>query len=816
MSWAPQGSGWAGAPGGQDELAARLGQLALRAGAGSDPSHMVSAGTHPPALASEHLLSQARHNHFYQGSGLQALPVQGGVHLSNMKQARLPLSVRGGANSVPVVNAGLLHAAHLGGGRVGTGLPLGVDRHSRAAAQGINLPGSQQHSQAALLALQSQLAAQLQQQGYTGTIAAVPSMVQQPPLMYGQMPTAAAANQANMIAAAAATAAAQVTSMRTAAGLAARTSVGTGQVKRQMLDADLPGVGQRIAWNANGLSQGSFQAPSSAQNALQGSLVSQLALGGAAGLQLQQLAQGAGLGHGVGPALNNGRAELGLGTLGQLGVGVWGQGITSQAGVTAVENLQTAGLHAPSIMATAPMLPILGEDLAKPTMHQSQGGLTGLAPGGLRLLHSAPTALQSAASLDSSSVKSCDTGVTVGSTAGGSPKLLSDLHAQKVKAADGAATSAAMGALDVSTLTQAQVNALMNAQTEEIRLLAAQLGFLGRPSAVSTAVSSGPAAGVPVSGVAQSGSGGGAHRERDVSTLKTLGQMLARTGNTVESAVQTGLLGGCNAEDVKVVWEAYAVELAGIKPAASLGSAWRVELPKGRHLGTSVLSASNLVAQPATRENVGGVIGDKRNTLSQVGDAAVPPQSSVVAGAANTSAGTPATCELDGPPLATQPEEEEGEPNWDEVFETGENMVPSQVISAVNDGTVDLTTAGLKMPSEGAFNAFSYGFFGETGDSCGELLEDDLEALEKQESGDVVDADDGEQNPTVWETLAGEGEELHSEPVKESQGVDTEDENKQGLGKTKGDGSCVQAGGDTALADVVSSMSASLVQAKPM
>lgn len=431
------------------------------------------------------------------------------------------------------------------------------------------------------------------------------------------------------------------------------------------------------------------------------------------------------------------------------------------------------------------------------------------------MLQSAPTALQSAASLDSSSVKSCDTGVTMGSTAGGSPKFMPDLHAQKLKTADVTATSAPMAALDVSTLTQAQVNALMNAQTEEIRLLAAQFGLLGRPSAGSAAVSSSPAVGVPASGVAQSGSGGGAHRERDMSTLKTLGQMLARTGNTVESAVQTGLLGGCNAEDVKVVWEAYAVELAGIKPATNLGSVWRVELPKVRHLGTSVLSTSNLVAQPAASENVGGVIGDKRNTPSQVGDPTVPPQSPVVAGAANTSAGMPAIVVSDGPPLAAQEEDEEAEPNWDEVFETEERMVPSQVISAVNDGTVDLTTAGLKIPSEGAFNAFSYGFFGETGDSCGELLEDNFEALEKQESGDVVDAGDGEQNPTVWETLAGEGDELHSEPV-ESLSVDTEDESKQGLRMAKDDGSCYQAYGDAALADVVSSMTAGSVQPESM
>lgn len=58
---------------------------------------------------------------------------------------------------------------------------------------------------------------------------------------------------------------------------------------------------------------------------------------------------------------------------------------------------------------------------------------------------------------------------------------------------------------------------------------------------------------------------GATQKERDLNTLRTLGQMLAKTGNTVESAVQTGLLGGCNAEDVKVVWEAYVEEIESLK-----------------------------------------------------------------------------------------------------------------------------------------------------------------------------------------------------------------------------------------------------------
>lgn len=67
-----------------------------------------------------------------------------------------------------------------------------------------------------------------------------------------------------------------------------------------------------------------------------------------------------------------------------------------------------------------------------------------------------------------------------------------------------------------------------------------------------------PALGLPFPSVQLSQ--GGVHKERDVGTLKTIGQMLARTKNTVESAVQTGLLGGCNAEDVQIVYDAFTAE----------------------------------------------------------------------------------------------------------------------------------------------------------------------------------------------------------------------------------------------------------------
>jgi len=781
MSWAPQGNGWTGAPAAQDELALRLGQLALRAGAGSDPSHLVSMGMHPPALASEHLLSQARQRQLYQGPRVHGLPVQPGVNMPNMKPARLPLGVRGAPTFVPVLNAGLMHAAQLGAGRAGSstaGPVLGTDRYKGNAAQGIGSQSSQQHHQAALLALvQNQLAAaHMQQQGYAGTIPAVPSVVQQAPI-YGHNRATAAANQANMIAAATATAAAQVASMQNAATLAARTSVGTSHAKQQMLGADLSGMGQQH-WGANGLSQGVAHGTGGLQNGLQGSWGSQLSLAGSNGVQLQQLAPGMGLGHRVGSALNNSVAELRLGNLGHLGV--LGQGITSQACPMTDGSLQTAGLYAPSIMASAPILPILGEDLAKPNVQHNQGVLPGIAPGALRLMQSAPSALQSAASLDSSSVKSCETGMTVGSTASGSPKLTLASDAQKLKAADSAATSVPMAALDVSTLTQAQVNALVSAraQTEEIQLLAAQFGLLGRPAGGSSAVSGGTAVGVATSSAAATAVGGGPHRERDMSTLKTLGQMLARTGNTVESAVQTGLLGGCNAEDVKVVWEAYAAELVGMKQAASLGSAWSRELPKGRHLGTSVLPTSNLVEQPTASENLGGVIGDKREAPSQVADQSVALQSSAAAG--STTVVTPSLSSAPSDTVNQTAQEEEEEPNWDEVFENEEKLVPSHVISAVNDSAADILAAGLKVPSEGAFNAFSYGFFGGAGDCGGELLEDSLEDLQKPTGGDS-DFDSGKQNPAVWETLAQEGEELHSELVDDSLTVDAEKERKHGL-----------------------------------
>lgn len=299
------------------------------------------------------------------------------------------------------------------------------------------------------------------------------------------------------------------------------------------------------------------------------------------------------------------------------------------------------------------------------------------------------------------------------------------------------------------------------------------------------------------------------HCERDISTLKTLGQMLAKTGNTVESAVQTGLLGGCNAEDVKVVWDAFAVELAGMKQVPSLGTVLGSELPKGRHLGTSVVpkASENLMTLglpnpcinlgPADGGKAGGVIGDKREATTQgSGSAAVanlpvpigpPAEMSPAQGGVPACAGR----SIDD----NKTDEEEDEPNWDEVFENEEELVPSHVISAVNDEDLGHMSTEVRAQLEGVFDAFSYGFFGAPGEETygGELLEDeDQEALEKRDGAEFSADSDGERKLVGWEQMGRDV--LPNEPEKELPNVGAEHGNMEGTRTAVSDEPCCVEG----------------------
>lgn len=834
MAWAPQGGGWGGAPSAQDELALRVRQqLALRGMTGSDSAQLAPPAALPPGLASDQLLAQNRQPYIgLQGSGLSGIPFQGGVNLGSVKPARLPLGAKGTPALGPGVclnvgSPGLAHTAQPGLGRIGfstAGLPLGADGLSGTSVHSFGAQ-SAQSNQAALLALmQSQLTGQMHQ--HTGTIPAVPSVLQPTATLQGHVQSAGA-NQANLIAAAAATAAAQVANMRNAAALAARTTVDMNIPKRQAITSNFQGIGvpgQRLARSTGVLPHAGVQMPGvGLQNGLQSTLGAQLSLAGA-GLQLQ-LARNASLGAGAatGPVLNNGRTELGLGSavnFGNTGLGVLGQGITSQAGAVGSGGLQTAGLglQPQSLVATAPMLPILGEDLARPNVQNH--GVGNISSATLASVPPSALAIQSATSLDSSSVKSSDTVMTVASSAG-SPQNTpaSEAQAVKVKTTDGPTTSAPMGALDVSTLTQSQVSALLNAQTDSnIRQLAAQFsGLLGQTTNNTVSVSGGPVVGVPASGVTSSGNGRPAvHCERDMSTLKTLGQMLARTGNTVESAVQTGLLGGCNAEDVKVVWDAFAVELAGMKQVSNLGTVLGTELPKGRHLGTSVVpkASENLMTLglPNTSLNSNpadsgkqGVIGDKRGIpMTTTGSVVLPNMPAPIGPPTDTSLGQ------SGVPVSTnhhiedkRTDEEEEEPNWDEVFENEEELVPSHVISAVNDENLGHLPAEVRAKLEGVYDAFSYGFFGSPGEeNCGgELLESgDEDTLEKGESGDIATDCTSEQK-TVGE------DEMENEPGKEALNVGMEHRHLEELRTTVSGEACCGEGENAVPANCVGSIS---------
>lgn len=568
--------------------------------------------------------------------------------------------------------------------------------------------------------------------------------------------------------------------------------------------------------NYQGALQGNYQG--SFPGGLQGGL-GQLNLG--TGWQAQ-VPRGAGLASAANTALNRTAAELDPGSLGKWGINsaaVLGTGLSSQ-NVTSTGPIISHGFQGLSMMASAPMLPILGEDLAKPnsqtqsqpqvqtsagqpptqvstltasTTHtpienqedptapnliqiQNPSDINGAgtvnisgAPASLKSLQpNASAVLSAAASLDSSSVKSSDTVLTVSSAATGPSKSISTTSSMDVKmgVTDGdpaVSVPNTIGASDVSNRAEPNVSPLLSDQTDDIRLLAAQFGLLGQQGAGSPpGVSNGQAIGLPASSIAQiGGARSGVHRERDFSTLKTLGQMLARTGHTVESAVQTGLLGGCNAEDVKVVSEAYTVELAGMKrqeQVAKLGTVLSLDLSdKGVHLGTSV-------ALPRTSENatelslpivslsptVGvGVVGDKRGM--PLLNSAIP---------------TPIGPSLTPTPIAPPAEEEEDdEPDWDKVFENEEDLIPSHVISAVNEETLDQLLANVGTPAEDAFNAFSYGFFANNSDGD---LDDVLEGIDNGEpEKEEATNDVGNEQNAVLED-ADEKEDIMKQPTKES------------------------------------------------
>jgi len=227
----------------------------------------------------------------------------------------------------------------------------------------------------------------------------------------------------------------------------------------------------------------------------------------------------------------------------------------------------------------------------------------------------------------------------------------------------------------------------------------------------------------PTSTSATSPSSG--NKDRDLTTLKTLGQMLAKTGNTVESAVQNGLLGGCNAEDVKIVWEAYVLEMATLKQYDEANKAFQRQ-------------GAELVARRAK--------SDDADATKMLMEAAKAPPASIPSNLAEAlhTLGVEAPSGPPDPPVHTsngmmQPkskdkEQEGADPErWDGVIENESHYVPHHIINEVNTSQQD----NVDVPKKDAFNAGLYGFFGPDVDGeVGDILIESDKSGEEDEPND--------------------------------------------------------------------------------
>eukprot|EP00210_Caulerpa_lentillifera_P001938 g1861.t1 len=392
------------------------------------------------------------------------------------------------------------------------------------------------------------------------------------------------------------------------------------------------------------------------------------------------------------------------------------------------QGLNLAGFNstglANSELASAPLLPILGTDLAKPSQKVIASNPSSEA------FVSSTTALQTSTSPDTTSAQnpvdnanSISTGMTgVDLSVKNNPSVISPTAKQEEEARK--ALSRASLSSPVSGTTNQQPNLIPQSQ-------GLQQG---------NSPSSNP------------------QKERDLTTLKTLGQMLAKTGNTVESAVQNGLLGGCNAEDVKIVWEAYVMEYASLKQYDSANKAFQkqgAELVAKRAKSDDPVATRLLMeAAKAPTASVPGTLSEALQCLG-MDEYSKPP---------NLSAGkTGATVSAAQQPQVdhkTSAEAGEDEIDWDGIIENEHDYVPHTIIDEVNNKPTAEHPVNAPDPREDEFNAMSYGFFAANGDGNG-LDDMTLEDKEYEDSAleEEVDGQEQTMQEPVEEKSGGELEE---------------------------------------------------------
>lgn len=236
-------------------------------------------------------------------------------------------------------------------------------------------------------------------------------------------------------------------------------------------------------------------------------------------------------------------------------------------------------------------------------------------------------------------------------------------------------------------------------------------------------------------------------KDRDLTTLKTLGQMLAKTGNTVESAVQNGLLGGCNAEDVKIVWEAYILEVASLKEHNAANKDFQ---RKGlglvaRRAKSDDPETTKLLMEALGKASPASVPSTLSEALEYLGmDAYASPPST--------------TLPSQSKPAVKREDPVENDSAWDGVIENEGDFVPHNLIDEVN--TPDLETNEI---SKDAFNAGNYDFFPSVDDGLADCPLEDEEATNAEElentcHGDVTKSEDNNNTadddlPTIESTL---------------------------------------------------------------
>ena len=374
----------------------------------------------------------------------------------------------------------------------------------------------------------------------------------------------------------------------------------------------------------------------------------------------------------------------GLGEGQMLGSGLGGGSALANQGVN-LAGFSSTGL-ANSPLASAPLLPILGTDLAKPSQRSISGD---------------SLANQCAVSGADADVMKQMEALSLGSsvTRPGSGISLNDVTGRtQAMSPTGQQRDSARGGLSSPPPPP-------GVQTN-----------MGQNQAVASVTS--PSAG---------------SKDRDLTTLKTLGQMLAKTGNTVENAVQNGLLGGCNAEDVKIVWEAYVMEVASLKQYDTANKAFQKQGAElvAKRAKSDDPEATKLLLE-AAKAPPASVPANLREALQCLGmDAFSTPPNPAMHPSSATEHGR----------TTTEKTEEviENDSGWDGVIENEHDYVPHHIIDEVN--TPKDHPTNVEIPKEEAFNAINYGFFaaGGTEDPLADCV---LEEDDEEEAADAPVAEE--------------------------------------------------------------------------